>query len=125
MHLARRVAHEPLHLLQSAECGYIHTLMQNLGRDVAARGVEEEFTTSVFCQVHLLTAVLADCCADSCNAMIHGSQREKLARGHPRRLHTIIEEHNTDSHAHLGHLRQAFSLQSMLRVTAEQTENTF
>lgn len=82
MHLARRVAHEPLHLLQSAECGYIHTLTQNLGRVVAARGVEDEFTTSVFCQVHLLTTVLADSCADSCNPMIHGSQREKLARGH-------------------------------------------
>lgn len=92
-------------------CGvwlYTH-INAELGKRRGAKRVEEEFTTSIFCQVHLLTIVLTDCCADSCNPMIHGSQQEKLAHGHPRRLHTVIEQHNADSHAHLGHLRQAFS----------------
>lgn len=47
MHLARRVAHELLHLLQSAECGYTHTHTNaELGRVVAGTGVEDEFTIS-------------------------------------------------------------------------------
>lgn len=94
MHLARRVAHELLHLLQSAECGYIHTLMQKWEELLQP----EESRTNLqlpFCQVHLLTTVLTDCCADSCNPLIHGSQREKLACGHPRRLHTILYQSNT------------------------------
>lgn len=73
MHLARRVAHEPLHLLQSGWlCGYIHTLMQNWEELLQP----EESRTHLqlpFCQVHLLTIVLTDCCADSSNSMIHGS----------------------------------------------------
>lgn len=64
MHLARRVAHELLHLLQSAECGYTHTLMQNW-EELSQAQESRTNLQFLFCQVYLLPTVPTDSCFDS------------------------------------------------------------